>query len=131
MAKILKLLNGVPRMTEVSTSGDPTFDITLVNNQTTPADITGALVDKDVNKVFVAEYGVVRWHSGSKSLEQGSFSGMYDPILEEWILSGATYSGSSSGVDFYITTLGQLQYTTTNRSGTVVESALTISIKLL
>jgi len=130
MAKLLQLVSGIPKMVEAP-SGDISYTQTVVNDQSSPTDITSAIVDKDEAKVFVVEYSVVRWHSGSKAVEQGNFAGLYDPITEEWVLSGATYKGNLSGVNFYITTSGQLQYTSTNRTGTIVESYLKVSIKTL
>lgn len=130
MANLLQLVNGIPRMV-AAPGGDTVYTHTVVNNQSTPANITDAVVDKDVSKVFVVEYSVVRWHTSTKAVEQGNFAGLYDPLLSEWILSGATYKGNLSGVNFYITSAGQLQYTSTNRSGTITESFLKISIKTL
>jgi len=130
MAKVLQLQDGIPRMVDAP-SGDLIYTQAIVNNQTTPLAITDAIIDKDLHKVFTVDYGIVRWHSGSKAIEQGSFAGMYDPILEEWILAGAVYSGNNAGVEFYITTSGQLQYTSTNRSGTITESSMSLSLKLL
>lgn len=130
MAKLLKLINGIPKMADAP-GGDTVYTQTVVNAQGSPANITDAILDKDVTRVFVVEYSVVRWHSTSKAFEQGTFAGLYDLATSEWILSGATYKGNASGVDFYITNAGQLQYTSTSRAGTVNESYLKVSIKTL
>jgi len=128
MANLLQLVNGIPKMV-AAPSGDVVYTQTLVNNQTTPANITGAVVDYNNNIVFKADYGIVRY-GATKSVEQGTFAGMYDPISSSWMISGAVYSGNNAGVTFYITSAGQLQYTTTNRSGDTV-GTISISLKLL
>jgi uncharacterized delta-60 repeat protein len=57
-------------------------------------------------------------------MTQGSFSGIYRPTSLEWELGGFSSAGDASDVTFSITTLGQVQYTSTNISGTEIESTM-------
>lgn len=58
----------------------------------------------------------------SELMEVGTFSGVYRPSNSSWSLLNETFSGDDSGVTLSINSSGQLQYTSTNLSGTLLES---------
>jgi len=129
MAQLLQLVSGIPRTTTVS--GDSIYTQTITNNQSTPANITGAVIDSGTIKVFTVDYSIVRTTASSNVIEEGSFSGLYFPLTTTWTLSGQTYSGNDAGITFSITSGGQLQYVSSNISGTPVLSYMKLSIKTL
>lgn len=99
-------------------------EFAIANNQSSPADITGLSVDSSLNKIFKVEYGITRRHGATELLEQGFFSGTYKPSALTWSIVGETSTGDDAGVTFSITSAGQLQYTSSNLSGTLIESVL-------
>lgn len=64
----------------------------------------------------------------SELLEVGSFSGIYRPSDSSWTLNNETFSGDDSGVVLSMNSSGQLQYTSTNLSGTLQQSQAKFTI---
>jgi hypothetical protein len=121
----------------IGASGGGGFDIdveiTLDNNQITPKDIDDLIVANNDNKAFKVEYSIIRIYDpgDGERITQGSFSGLYRDASSDWELGGFTSTGDASGVDFEITSLGQLQYTSDLMSGTELESKLKAKLVLL
>lgn len=88
---------------------------TLANNQASAADITGLIFSPSTYRGFKIEYSIYRETStvGSGAAQIGQLRGIYNTKLAEWYLS-EDFSGNSSGIEFSITSGGQIQYTSSN-----------------
>lgn len=83
------------------------------NNIETPSDITGAVLDSNVNSAIL-QYNIIRNTSSEYNTQVGELK-----IVKEnnnYSLTD-TYAGSCTGVDFSITSTGQLQYKSSYISG--------------
>lgn len=101
----------------------------LANNQSSAADITGMQYDyRKINQVTV-EYVIQRITTGTGATElvaTGIFLLTYKPVANTWhIVTIGTPGPSTSGITFSITTGGQVQYTSTNITGTPNISKIT------
>lgn len=97
---------------------------TLVNNQVAPANITGLKFDKSFTSAVFVEYIIQREHSSSHNIASGIFNLRYDLYSLNWGLTEIGPIVSASGVSLSITSDGQVQYTSTNESGTVILSRI-------
>jgi hypothetical protein len=106
--------------------GDDTYEFELVNNQSVAADVVDMVVDSADNRLFKVEFGISRVYSSPNAeiMTQGSFSGIYRQLSSTWEIDGYTFTGDNPEVQFSITSLGQVQYTSSNLSGTKVESMI-------
>jgi hypothetical protein len=107
-------------LVEVSNSSVGTADVlltsfTVANNQSSAANVTGASFDTSQVRSFIMQYSIYRSTSTNELSEVGHLYGTYKSTAGTWDLA-QTYSGSS-GVTFTITSAGQIQYTSTNVSG--------------
>lgn len=98
---------------------------TLVNNQSSAADVTGLKFSpRGVTCVFF-EYFIQRITNSSELSEAGLILFTYNPTSEDWSSSVVTQNNpDDAGVAFSITEAGQVQYTTTNQSGASLISSL-------
>lgn len=69
--------------------------------------------------------------TGTELKEVGSFSGVYSDNNTDWTIIGETFSGDDAGVVFTMTSAGQLQYTSSNLTGTIIESEAKFSLTKL
>lgn len=101
---------------------------TLVNNQSAPADVTGLRFDKRGVAQATVTYLVQRVTTGGSAaelIESGIFTCAYRPTSESWDISAVNeHSPDDAGITFTITADGQVQYTTTNETGTPLISNL-------
>lgn len=67
----------------------------------------------------------------SEYMTQGSFSGIYRPSSSTWTISGQTEIGDVPEVALSITNAGQVQYTSSNLTGTPLESKIKFKITKL
>jgi hypothetical protein len=109
----LRIVGGIQRMIEVDTG-----TASILNNQTSNANITGLLFSSADYKTVIVNYVITRSSSTTYARETGTFRAYYDSNTAEWIEPSVIYSGNNSGVSFYITTGGQLQYRSSNYGGT-------------
>lgn len=105
---------------------EKSFD--LVNNQSGAADITGMRFDyRAVSAVYV-DYLVQRVTTGGGAIEKieaGILVLAYEPTSDSWALTTIGTPGpDDAGITFSITATGQVQYTTTNETGTASISKL-------
>lgn len=99
------------------------------NNQVAAANVTGILFDK------TKEYGGrVPYHlhrhtdtGGSEVVAMGQLLVRYKPQADSWDLTDNIMAGDDHGVTFSITGAGQVQYASTNISGTNYVGELRIS----
>jgi hypothetical protein len=107
---------------------------TIANNQSTSADVTGMLFDPTSVRAANISYTIYRVTNSvtSGNAESGIIYITYDNNASsgnKWILSQQI--NGSSGVTFSITDLGQVQYTSSNISGTGYSGTIKFSAKSL
>lgn len=100
----------------VGSSDILTTNTVVANNQAVAASVTGATFDTATVRSAIITYSIYRSTSTSESTECGFVYLNYKSTAGTWDLAVA--GGGSSGITFTITTGGQLQYTSTNLSGT-------------
>lgn len=101
-----------------SSSGSADIILTsfnLANNQSSAANVTGATFDTSQVRSSIIQYSIYRSTTLSELSEVGTIYLTYKTTAATWDIS-QTYGGSS-GITFSITAGGQLQYTSTNMSG--------------
>lgn len=105
----------------------------LVNSQAVAADITGLLVNLNKTRIATVEYLIERVTTGggaTELIEGGSFSLVYKPTSAIWtIVAIGTPGPSAGGITFTITAAGQVQYTSTNITGTASISRIGFRVK--
>lgn len=98
---------------------------TMNNNQASPANISDFVVDESVARAYMVECYISRYRDDNSELvEQRSFKLLYRASTATWELGGITHIGDDSGVTLSITAAGQMQYTTTNMAGVIVDELI-------
>ena len=96
--------------------------IDLANNSSA-TDLVGVSIDKaDASCVFF-DYLIQRIHSASENVEAGTFIVSYLPDSDDYQISNGP---SSAGVTITVTSSGQVQYATSNISGDISLSRITV-----
>jgi hypothetical protein len=98
----------------------PPTDFTITNNQSTPANVTGCLFDGSQVRGARISYCVYRNTTGGGATElseRGDIFITYKTVAGTWEIAIAGAVGNA-GVTFSITNGGQVQYTSTNITGT-------------
>lgn len=100
----------------------------LANNISTPTDIIGARFDKRGVTQAVVEYMIQRVTTGVgaiEKIESGILIFVYRPTSLDWdIVVVSEETPDDAGINFSITADGQVQYTSTNETGTPLISNL-------
>lgn len=95
---------------------------TLANNQAAPADVVGLSFSSRAVSQAVVEFLVQRVTTDTGAIEKietGSFTLSYNPTANDWNIALTQINlPDNSGVDFTVTAAGQVQYTSTNETGT-------------
>jgi hypothetical protein len=90
---------------------------TILNNQSTDLAISGLVFDGSIYRSFVIEYYVYRTAGVlGESAESGQIRGIYKTVIPGWQISVGGIAGNA-GVNFNITTSGQITYTSDNLVG--------------
>jgi len=101
----------------------------ISNNVSSPANIDGMIFSPEKVNQAVVEYFIQRVTSGGGATAlyaAGIFHVVYKPTAGTWhIVTVGTPGPDSSGITFSITTEGQVQYTSTNITGTANISKIT------
>lgn len=102
----------------------------LVNNQSSPADITPLVFDYRYTSQAVVEYVLQRCTSSVEAVEAGRITAIYLPETGSWnVAKVADVTTGTPGFTVTITSAGQLQYTTTNQAGTFSFSRITYRVR--
>jgi hypothetical protein len=104
---------------------------TLVNNQSVAADIDGLKFDLAKVGQVTVDYLIQRVTTGggaTELIETGTLYAAYKPTSNDWFLINVP---SSAGITLSITSSGQIQYTSTNVTGTASISKLTFRARTL
>ena len=91
----------------------------IANNISVDANVSGLNVNVNNTRAFIVQYYVYRGRgspTNTELAEVGTLRGIYKPNSAEWVLDN-TYSGDGE-VDFSITLAGQVQYTSSEITGT-------------
>jgi len=103
----------------------------LNNNQAAAADVTGLKFSyKSVSQVTI-DYLIQRVTTGGGAqelIETGQFYLAYKPTSDTWVLSGGP---TTAGVTLSVSSAGQVQYTTSNITGTASISKITYRARSL
>jgi hypothetical protein len=103
----------------------------LTNNQASAADIDGMKFSREYVSQVTVDYLIQRVTTGTGAtelIETGTFYVAYKPTSQDWVLSNVP---STAGVTLSITSSGQVQYTTTNITGTASISKMTYRARTL
>jgi len=103
---------------------------TIANNQSVAANITGLVFNPAVFRGVTIEYSIYRQTSTALSARAqiGQLRFVYNTQAGEWYMSD-DYAGQNAGVEFSIDNVtGQIQYTSTNISGTSYVGTLKYSL---
>jgi hypothetical protein len=102
---------------------------TIDNNQTSPVNITGLVFTPTLFRSVKIEYSIYRQTdtAGSARAQIGQLRFVYNTQSSSWLLSD-DFAGQNAGVEFSITAAGQIQYTSSNITGTNYVGTLKHSI---
>jgi hypothetical protein len=98
-------------------------EISIANNQSSVASVTGLTFDVGTVRSAVVTYSVYRSTTLSEKGECGILLLTYLSTANAWNIS--RYSNDDSGIVFTVTDAGQVQYTTDNMSGASYTGTLT------
>ena len=105
----------------------------LVNNQASAADVVGLQLNGAKTSTAIIEYIIQRitTSTGATELvEAGVKQAVFKPVSNSWsLLTIGTPGPSASGVTLSITSLGQVQYTSSNITGTALISKFTYRVR--
>lgn len=104
------LISQVPDIQQVND-----YDFTIANNQVAAANVTGLVF---TGRSFHIDYAIYRQTDTALSgvAQSGQLRGVYNTQSSTWLMSD-DYSGQNAGVNFSVTSGGQIQYTSTNIAG--------------
>lgn len=89
----------------------------LANNQVTFANITGMVLNKASFKSGIIKCDVYRKDAVDEDSQHLELRAIYRPVLDTWELLGPDAWGTDCGLEFDITSAGQVRYKSSNYSG--------------
>lgn len=89
---------------------------TIANNQASAANVSGLAFSNSSIRGAVISYSIYRNTSTTEGSETGQVLVTYKSVANTWEI--ANYNSGDAGVTFSITNTGQVQYISTNYSGT-------------
>lgn len=102
----------------------------IANNVTSPQDIIGMQFFNANTRSARVTYQVKRQVTGSILIQSGTLYLDWNPQTASWVLT-QDYTSGNAGITFSVTGLGQVQYTTTNMTGTGYQGDIVFSAKTL
>jgi len=111
----------------VGTGDITTTSFILANNQSSASNVTDLSFDPGTIRSAIIQYSVHRSTSLSEEAETGTLFLTYKNVSSTWDITRAF--GGSSSVVFTITNAGQIQYTTSNLTGTSYSGLMKFSAK--
>lgn len=115
LSDIIQALISVANTT-IGPSDILTTSFSINNNVASPTNIVGASFDISSVRSFIISYSIYRNSTITETSEVGQILGTYKSVAGTWEL--AQTNAGISGVTFTMTNSGQLQYVSTNFSGT-------------
>lgn len=104
-------------------------DVPILNNQSSSQNLTSLAFNGAEQNRVTLEYGIFRRTDTQSLAQAGELKLVYNEEDMEWFLSDS-YAGQNAGVNFSITTSGQLQYTSTNLTGANYDGRLEYRIAI-
>jgi hypothetical protein len=102
----------------VGNEASDSMEATLLNNQVTPIDITGMLLDASKYKSAKVFFEIFRKTDSEERVSNGYLTAVYKVSTNSWdVTPGGTYDGDTSGITFSILATGQIQYVSDNMAG--------------
>lgn len=95
---------------------DQEINFSIANDVTIPTDITDFNFDFNVQCSFFVDYYLRRSTSNTSLAHSGRLTGTYNLVDNTWGIANEFY-GDDCGVEFSILNSGQIQYTSSNLSG--------------
>jgi len=89
----------------------------IANNQSTFANITGMLLDKTKHKSAIIKCDAYRKDAGAEDTQHLELRALYRPVADSWELLGPDGFGTDCGLEFDITSAGQVRYKSSNYAG--------------
>lgn len=92
------------------------------NNVSSFTDVTGFLVNPSTSQAFTASISIQRTTSGNDYMLTTHIDGIYYSTTGRWFINQYSSTGDAQtiGIAFEMTSAGQLQYTSSNLSGTAI-----------
>lgn len=109
----------------------------IANNQSSAANVTGALLSSSTARSAVVEWQARRVTTGGGAVEvveRGYFYMTYNTLAATWVLTYGSSGGDNSGLTFTTTSAGQIKYVSDNMAAgsyDTVNSLLTFSVRTL
>lgn len=106
----------------------------IANNVSIAADVKGLSFDKDKINCALVDYLIQRVSknpSATELIEAGTLRIVYKPRSASWSIAKVNNGPDTSGITFTITPAGQVQYTSTNITGTIVVQKLSYRARTL
>lgn len=101
--------------------------VALSNNVTSPTNITSLAFDGSVTNRFTLDYRIFRSTSLTSLAQAGQLRGVYNSTTTTWYLSD-NFTGQNAEITFSITSAGQIQYVSSNLSGTGHSATLSYNV---
>lgn len=101
--------------TQSGTGDIQTSSFNVANNQVAPANVTGMAFDSAQIRTGIISYSLDRATSTQELSEGGQLIATYNSMSSSWEL--IRYAGGNSDVIFSITNAGQVQFISSNMSG--------------
>lgn len=106
----------------------PEYSFPLVNAQATAAPITDLLFDFQYTSRVEIDYLIQRTTSTNEVVRSGKLNAIWRPKSLSWSIAEVTGMGDASGITFTISAKGQINYTSTDVTGTKVISRMVFRI---
>lgn len=103
------------------------LEVTIADNQSSAADVTGLVFDKATYKAAVVLFDIHRRTDAESANEIGELFLSHDTEADVWRI-GFDSKGDDSGVSFSITAAGQVQYTSSSMAGASYSGVLRAKI---
>lgn len=90
----------------------PTTNVTILNNQSSAANVTNCIIDSSINRAAFIEYFVYRSKGATELIETGNIRAVYVTGSNSWVID-RTYDNGAD-MNFDMNSSGQLTYTSSN-----------------
>ena len=103
----------------VSVTGDigPFTLVTILNNQASPSNVTGLILNPANIRAGIVEYFVQRVTGSQELSEVGHLYLLYNDLAASWTVTNVGNNIGVAGTNFSVTASGQVRYTTNNLAG--------------
>ena len=112
------------------TGGASTITGSIANNQSSPIDITGAILSPAVVQSAIIDFEIVRATSLSEVVARGQLQALYYVNQLQWVLSTTAFWGDPHGVTFSMAG-NQLQYVSNDLAGSGYSGTIRLKISQL